>query len=291
MNALGRGLAGAGNNGPAVEHELLEFAVTVAGRAGRLSAELFFAGVQSTLKADGTEVTEADLAVEELIRADLGRYAPDDGILGEEAGASQGTSGRRWVIDPISGTAYFTRRMPLFANLLAYEDEYGPAIGIINMPMQQEMIFAARGRGCWVLAGTTGDVSTAHRTRVGDRAHLDGALTLATNQHTWSEEMLVALHRRVAVVGAIHHAAVHLVTGRADAAVMTHQAYDDLAPLPVILSEAGGRVTDLDGEPVLTGDGTVLATNGLLHDEFLGLVAGLPRIERPKSLTDTRQDG
>ncbi|MEV6521026.1 inositol monophosphatase family protein [Longispora sp. NPDC051575] len=272
-------------DGPAVDRELLDFAVSVAGRAGALSAEMFFAGAPSTLKPDGTEVTDADLAVEDLIRAELGRYAPDDGILGEEAGESPGSSGRRWITDPISGTAYFSRRMPLFANLLAYEDEYGPAIGVINMPVQRELVFAARGLGCWVLAGPTDDVTAARRTRVGGRTRLDGALTLAMNQHTWSEELLVALHRRVAVVGAIHHVAVHLVTGRADAAVITGQGYDDLAPLPVILREAGGRVTDLDGAPVLTGDGSVLATNGALHGEFLGLVAGLPRAGRPKALS------
>lgn len=266
-------------NAPAADRDLLDFAVDVAGRAGALSAELFHAGSPATVKPDGSEVTEADLAVEELVRDLISRRAPEDAILGEEAGESPGSSGRRWVIDPISGTAYFTRRMPLFANLLAYEDEHGPAIGVINMPLQREMVFAARGHGCWLLSG-----GVATRTRVGGRTRLDGALTLTMNQHTWSPELLLTLHRRVALVGAIHHVAVHVVTGRADAAVITEQGYDDLAPLPVILAEAGGLATDLGGEPVLTGDGSVLISNRHLHPELLALVDGLPRTARAKAL-------
>jgi len=268
---------------PPVDPDLLDFAVHVARRAGALSAELFFAGAAGRTKADGTEVTDADLAVEELIRTALGRELPQDGILGEEAGESRGTSGRRWIVDPISGTSYFTRRMPLFANLLAYEDEYGSAIGVINLPIARELVFAGRGRGCWLLPDTATD-APARAARVSDRTALDGALTLAMNLHTWSAELLATLHRRVYLVGGIHHVAVHVVTGRVDAAVITHQGYDDLAPLPVILHEAGGRVTDLDGTPVLRGDGTVLATNALLHDELLRLVADQPRTGREKAL-------
>lgn len=254
---------------PNADPELLDFAVALVHRAGALAAQRFFEGAASSLKADGTEVTAADLEVEELIRAALGEEFPEDAVLGEEAGESPGTSGRRWVIDPISGTAFFSRRMPLFANLLAYEDEHGPAIGIINLPVQQELILAGRGLGCWSLTGPWGD-----RTRclVGDRPELSGALTLAMNQQTWPTPLVTSLHSRVSLVGAIHHPVVHLVTGRVDAVVMTGQGYDDLAPLPVIVTEAGGRVTGLDGEPVLEGDG-VLATNGRWHDELVELLS------------------
>jgi histidinol-phosphatase len=271
------------SSAPPVDRDLVDFAVRVARQAGTLSAELFFAGAAATVKPDGTEVTDADLAVEELIRTALGQELPEDGILGEEAGETTGSSGRRWIVDPISGTSYFTRRMPLFANLLAYEDEHGPAIGVINLPVARELVFAARGRGCWLLADTAAD-APARPARVSDRTSLDGALTLAMNLHTWSAELLTALHQRVYLVGGIHHVAVHVVTGRVDAAVITHQGYDDLAPLPVILHEAGGRVTDLSGTPVLRGDGTVLATNAKLHDELLRLVADQPRTGREKAL-------
>lgn len=267
------------------DDDVIEFAVELAAKAGELSAELFLAGSPRRFKADGSEVTEADVRVEELVRAAVARHAPDDGLLGEETGESLGRSGRRWVCDPISGTAYFTRRMPLFANLIAYEDEHGPAVAVINLPMQQEMVVAARGRGCRVLSGAERGFGAGRRVEVGAAPVTDAPLLLAANQHAWSEELLVALHRRAAVVGAVHHAAVHLVTGRVDGFVLTHQGYDDLAVLPVILGEAGALVTDLAGDPVLTGDGSALAAAPALHAHLLAITAALPTTTRgPKSL-------
>ena len=112
---------------PAVDREVLEFAVGLAHRAGQAAAGRFFAADFFTgRKADGTEVTDADLVVEELIRSELLRRCPGDEIYGEEAGTVAGWSGRRWIIDPIDGTAYFAHRIPLFSTMLAYEDEHGP---------------------------------------------------------------------------------------------------------------------------------------------------------------------
>jgi histidinol-phosphatase len=265
---------------PPADPELLDFAVRLATRAGALAADRFFGGAAAGRKDDGTEVTAADLEVEEFVRAELARAAPDDTVYGEERGASPGGSGRRWTVDPISGTGYFTRRMPVFAHLLSYQDEHGPAVGVIAMPVQREIVYAGRGRGCWLLAGD----ADAVRTAVGDRTSLAGALTITANQHTWSEELLVALHRRVALVGAVHHAVLHVVTGRADLAVATCQGEEDLAPLPVIVAEAGGAATDLAGRPLAAGDGSVVAANPALHRQVLALTAGLPTTARPKAL-------
>jgi histidinol-phosphatase len=265
-----------------VDRDLLDLAVRVVDEAGRIAADAFFAGSARRLKADGTEVTDADVAVEDFIRAELARATPDDAVFGEEAGESTGRSGRRWVIDPISGTGYFTRGMPVFANLLAYEDEHGSAIGVINLPIQHEMLFAARGGGCWLRTGA--GQRTARQVSVADRADLDGALTLAMNQHTWTDELVLALHRRTALVGGIHHGAFYVATGRVDAVVATHQGYEDLAPLPVIMSEAGAVVTDIDGTPPLTGDGSMIAANPRLHGALVQLLTELPRTRGPKAL-------
>ncbi|MGB3443939.1 MAG: inositol monophosphatase family protein [Actinophytocola sp.] len=258
---------------PRADQDLLDFAVDLARRAGALAAERFFADdTRSSRKPDGTEVTETDLAVEELIREALAKHVPGDEIYGEEAGTTPGTSGRRWIIDPIDGTYYFTRRIPLFSTMLAFEDEHGPAIGVIHEPIARKTIFAGRGLGCWRAAG-----SAAVRTRVGDRTRLRGARTAIGNPGTWSEDLLSALHRQIFIdpSGDVPG----LVTGQVDAVVVAGfpMGYEDLAPLPVIVAEAGGRVTDLTGAPVLTGDGTFLATNGVLHDEYLALVRDLPQ--------------
>ncbi|MEU5311331.1 inositol monophosphatase family protein [Streptomyces sp. NPDC021562] len=276
---------------PPVDRELLDFAVRLSGRAGQMSADGFFSDDwHSRVKEDGTEVTEIDVAVEELIRKELSRRVPDDGIFGEEGGATSGLSGRRWIIDPINGTRYFTDRVPLFSTDLAYEDEYGPAIGVINMPLSQQMIVAGRGLGCWVLPGPDPDLQSGRRAQVSSRTGLGGARTLMHNPAGWPEELLCALHRRVLLVPSTGMIAA-LVTGRADAGVIAGppMGYEDVAPMPVIVTEAGGRVTDLDGASVLEGDMSVLVTNGRLHEEFLELVNGLPHSRDYRALDDGEQ--
>jgi len=238
-------------------------------------------------KEDGSEVTEIDLAVEDLVRNELGRHVPEDGIYGEERSSTSGVSGGRWIIDPINGTTSFTRRWPLFSNDIAYEDEYGPAIGVINMPMSRQMVVAGRGLGCWVLTGEKPDLKSGQRARVTERTSPRGARTQALNPAGWPEELLTALHRQVFLMASMG-CIVDLVTGRADALVIAGppMGYWDVAPMPVIVSEAGGRVTDLGGGPVLEGDMTVLATNGLLHEAILDLVEGLTRSRDLYALDD-----
>ncbi|MET8983051.1 inositol monophosphatase family protein [Streptomyces sp. NPDC004539] len=226
------------------------------------------------LKADGTEVTDVDVEVEELIRGELGRRAPQDGVYGEEGGVVLGASGRRWVVDPVNGTANFTRRVPLFSNDLAYEDEFGPAIGVVGMPMSGEILAAGRGLGCWVFQGPGFGAGEARRVRVSDRAELDGARVQAHNFGAWSGELLAALHRRTLLLPSTGCMAA-VATGRADAAVIAGPAmgYEDVATMPVIVSEAGGRISDLRGVDVLAGDMSVLVSNGVLHEALLELVA------------------
>jgi histidinol-phosphatase len=273
---------------PPVEPELIDFAVGLAQRAGRLSRELFYATHQSaSLKADGTEVTEADLWVEDLLRSELSRYRPEDGIYGEESGSTAGTSGRQWVLDPIDGTYYFARRIAGYTNVITYVDDHGPCLAVINDPISFTTLYAGRGQGCWLQLR---DPVDPHRiatrpARVSTTARLGSARTQMINPVLWSEELMVALHRTVF----LHPSSgvIELATGRTDAAIVTGtlQGYEDLAPLPVIVGEAGGRVTDLAGRPVLSGNGDALITNGLLHDGFLELVDGLTTaraLPRPK---------
>ena len=264
---------------PAVDREVLEFAVGLACRAGQVAAERFFAADFSTeTKADGTEVTDADLAAEELIRSELLRQCAGDEIYGEEAGSVAGWSGRRWIIDPIDGTAYFAHRIPLFSTMLAYEDEHGPAASVIRYPVADQTVFAGRGLGCWVRTGAQPDQppvlrsgGTLRRTRV-----------QLANPGTWHGDLLMALHQNVVITGYLGGVA-GVLTGLLDAVVVAAfpQGYEDLAPLPVILAEAGGMVTDLSGGPVLSGPGTALISTGHRHGELLNLVADLPHGQRP----------
>ncbi|WP_410813758.1 inositol monophosphatase family protein [Micromonospora sp. 067-2] len=257
-------------NTPPLDRELLEFAVGLSERAGSLAAERFFAADFATaIKADGSEVTEADLAVEALIRHELADRFPADGIYGEETGSTAGTSGRRWIIDPIDGTRYFVYRIPIFGTNLALEDQHGPALAVVNQPVARQLIYAGRGWGCRVRTDGR-DVAPALR----DTPDLAEARVELVNPAGWPAEILLMLHRHTRITG--HLGGIGgLLTGMVDAVVIAghEMGYEDLAPFPVILEEAGGRATDLRGNPLLTGDGTALLSTGRHHEALLDMLA------------------
>ena len=218
---------------------LLDFTVGLATRAGQVSAQGFFGEWETRRKEDGSEVTETRPRSRGPGQERAGRHVPEDGIYGEEEELDRRGVRRRWIIDPINGTTAFTRRWPLFSNDIAYEDEYGPAIGVINMPMSRQMVVAGRGLGCWVLTGENPDLRSGHRARVTERTSPRGARTQALNPAGWPEELLTALHRQVFLMASMG-CIVDLVTGRADALVIAGppMGYWDVAPMPVIVSEA-----------------------------------------------------
>ncbi|WP_158545901.1 inositol monophosphatase family protein [Blastococcus sp. TF02A-30] len=252
-----------------MDRALLEYAVELVEEAGGLAARRFTEGA----RRDGAGAAPVEVEVEQLLRRRIAARYPDDVVLGEDAAPAGAGGGRRWVLDPINGTSLFAARVPTFNVLLAVEDADGPLVAVVGYPMSDEVLHAARGAGCWhQVAG-----EPARQVRVGDRTRRRGALVEMLNPLAWSEELLLALHREV-YLQPWTKGDVDLVTGRADALVIAGYpiGYQDLAVLPLLVGEAGGRVTDLNGRDVLGGDGSVLATNGHLHDELLELVAGLP---------------
>jgi histidinol-phosphatase len=252
---------------------LMEFATRLVRDAGRAAAARFAAGTAVSEKPDGTEVAPVDIEVEQLLRERILDRFPHDGVYGEEGGEQAGRSGRRWVLDPINGTSLFVRRIPTFSILLAVEDDEGPAVGVVGHPVVGDVVYAGRGLGAWRQHGDR----EPERLRVSGTDRRRGATVETFNQVTWSEELVLALHRELFVLPAMA-GAVDVAAGISDALVVAGfpMGYEDRAPLPLIVGEAGGRVTDLAGNDVLTGDGSVLASNGVLHDGLLELVAGIP---------------
>lgn len=248
---------------------LLDEAVDLVRRAGRLTDRWFRdPDLAVDTKADDTPVTEADRAVERFLRTELAARHPDDAIEGEEEAARPGRSGRRWIIDPIDGTRSFTAGVPLYANLLALVVGDEPVVGVIHLPALGETVAAARGRGCWV---------NGRRARVADRwAGLAGTMVMTSGVDTWDP---AALARLAAAGGHLRtwgdaYGYALVATGRVAAMVDPVAALWDLAPMPVILAEAGGRFTSVDGAPG-PGEGSgVGSCGGPLHDELLALLAG-----------------
>jgi histidinol-phosphatase len=251
---------------PPIERELLDFAVDLVAIAGEMTLR-WFRSVDLAIdtKADGTPVTAADRAAERLARERIADRFPDDGVLGEEEPELVGRSGRRWIVDPIDGTKAFTRGVPLYSTLLALHDGDGPALGVIGLPALGQVVYAGRGLGCW---------SDGRPARVSGTSALDGAYLTTSGYSHWPDEALLA----------VKHAGCELrtwgdgygyalvATGRVDA--MVDHAVDlyDVAGMPVILTEAGGRFSTVDGSDD-AGGGSGVATNGRVHDELLGLLA------------------
>ena len=256
-----------------MDDDLLAAAVEIADTASRLAAQRFLEGAPVRAKADGSPVTAADIEVEAVVRSLIAARFPGDGVAGEELAEITGTTGRRWVVDPINGTASFARRVPMFNVLLAVEDAEGTAVSVISYPMSQEMFYAARGRGCWHQAGGGPPL----RITVSGTRRRRGAAVEMVNPATWSEELLMTLHREVLLFP--HAKATSgVASGLTDAMIIAGlpMGYEDVAPIPLLVTEAGGRVSDLAGRDVRTGDGTVLASNGHLHDALLELVRAVP---------------
>jgi histidinol phosphatase-like enzyme (inositol monophosphatase family) len=250
---------------PAVDRALLDAAVEIAREAGELTLRWFRArDLVVDSKADGTPVTAADRAAERLVRERLHERFPADGVLGEEEAEATGTSGRRWIVDPVDGTKAFARGVPLYSTLLALDDEHGPAVGVIVLPAMGQAVYAGRGLGCWA-DGAPARVSTT--------AALDDAWLTASSYSHWDDHALLG----------VKHAGCHLrtwgdgygyalvATGRMDAMVDPTVERYDIAAMPVVIAEAGGRFTGIDGAPGAAG-GSGVATNGLLHDDLLAVL-------------------
>ncbi|MEA3217418.1 MAG: hypothetical protein QOJ19_3574 [Acidimicrobiia bacterium] len=246
---------------------LLDEAVHLTCRAGEMTLQWFrTADLVVETKADDTPVTAADRAAERFLREELESRHPGDGIVGEEEADRPGTSGRRWVVDPIDGTKAFTRGVPLYSTLLALLDEQGPLLGVIGLPALGEVIYAARGLGCWCNGRPVRVIENA--------GSLAGAWVMTSGIETWTPSALAAVEdagARLRTWGDAYGYAL-VATGRVEAMVDPIAAIWDLAPMPVILSEAGGRFSSIGGEDRPDGGSGIGSCGGRLHDELSALL-------------------
>src|SRR5258706_4402847 len=192
---------------------LLDFAVQLGRVAGEIANRYFKGSFVTERKFDNTFVTSADREVEGYLRAAIQKAFPDDGILGEEEGERSGTTNRRWIIDPIDGTFSLIHDVPLYAVLITLAVDLETVVGVVNLPALGELVYAARGLGCFwngVSARVSNTESLAH------------ALLLSTDFGTCEEHGLGraadALQQRVSARRTWGDAYRHVLvaTGRAD---------------------------------------------------------------------------
>lgn len=251
--------------------EELAFAQHLADRAGEIALSYFRHDPEVTWKPDASPVTEADIAVEAMIREELGHRFPDDAIRGEEGGM-EGASDRIWIVDPIDGTRNYAAGIQIWANLLALKVQGEYVLGLANAPAIGERYAAVRGMGAtW--NGEPMRVSPVNRVADGMVVFGDVEAWIGTPQHDRFIRLVAGAQRNRGFGDFWGHM---LVARGAAVAMIEPQLMEwDFAPLVVLVEEAGGRVTQADGSPPVHG-GSLVTSNGLVHDEVLAGLAAAP---------------
>jgi histidinol-phosphatase len=239
--------------------------------ADALARAAFRRDLEITTKPDRTFVTQADTAIERAIRARITAAHPDHGLVGEEYGTEAAGAPTRWYIDPIDGTHNFIRGVPLFGTLLAVERDGELQAAVISAPALRERWWARRGGGSWARGA---DDAAPRQIRVSRVAALGDAQVLYGSGHD------IEVSRRApgfrGLLGDVWRERgfgdfwgyALLAEGAAEAMIEVDLSSWDAAAPTVLIEEAGGRVTDFDGDRRIDS-GSILATNGILHDEVL----------------------
>ena len=245
-------------------------ALQAADQAGQFALQYFDRDIAIEWKADDSPVTVADRGSEDLIRkALLGKF-PGDGFLGEEFGATPGTSGYRWIIDPIDGTRSFVRGIPIWACMIGLEFKGELIAGIVALPAMKQVFRALRGDGAY---------RDERRIRVSDIATLDKSHVYYSSISWFTKAgadkqflKLVSLTERQRGFGDFY--GFMMVAQGAGEIMVEHGVHAwDVAAIAPIIEEAGGKLTAWDGKLDIEKP-DVLATNGLLHDAALEIIRG-----------------
>jgi histidinol-phosphatase len=234
--------------------------------------------LQVTTKPDMTPVSDADQRAEEAIRSTLKRARPRDAVIGEEYG-SHGHGTRQWVVDPIDGTAGYVRGVPVWATLIGLLDRGEAVLGVVSAPALGRRWWAGRGSGAW----TGRNRSQASRCRVSQVSSLEDASLSYSSLGGWEQagrlDSFLDLGRAVWRTRAFGDFWSHVLVadGAVDISCEPSVALHDVAALQPIVEEAGGRFSDLAGE-ARPDRGSIVCSNGILHDKVLAALASRPRL-------------
>jgi len=258
----------------------LDFALTLA-QAAEEEIMPHYQDCVASRKADGSDVTIADLSAEQVIRQMIEQRFPEHAVLGEEFGAFGNLQQRyQWILDPLDGTTWFTLGVPIFGILIALLEDNEPVLGVIHLPAMGETVYAARGFGCWF--------KTAHsaptRVHVSSGVPLKDAIVSAAGVHgsdiylgdgntPYNLTALIRQARKFRFCGdCLQHALV--CRGRIHAAVDTIMKPWDSAAIITCIEEAGGIATTIAGErnDVIHGGNLVTACSESLHREIVKLL-------------------
>ena len=252
---------------------LLDAAKAAASAAEEVIRSYYKTELDVEVKSDNSPVTQADIESEAAIKKVLSAAFPDHGFFGEELGQESMDADYIWLIDPIDGTKSFVRRYPFFSTQIALMYKGELILGVSNAPafngMQGEMAWAAKGEGAFL----NGDaIKVSDIAELGQSTLSTGNIGTLAQSSRWAGlgELITKVHR-IRGYGDFYH--YHLLaSGRIDVIVESDVNILDIAALTVILREAGGDITNLDGGPVGLDTTSVLATNGRLRGDVVSIL-------------------
>jgi len=249
----------------------LRIAKEAAAAAAEISRDYYRGNFTVTIKEDLTPVTQADVECERAIREIILGAFPDDGFYGEETGQTRANADRLWLVDPIDGTKAFVRQYPFFSTQIALLEKGDLSLGVSCGTMLDEFAYAEKGQGAFL---NSNSLSVSQVTDPHSAAISTGNLhSLAASDGWPALGEIVAGADRIRGYGDFYH--YHLLAaGKIDAVIESDVNILDIAALAVIVREAGGIFTDLNGEPPNLQTRSVLAANPHLHENLLAKLKG-----------------
>jgi histidinol-phosphatase len=254
----------------------LAFALEACDVADAIARRHFRRDLDVERKPDRSFVTVADQGIEREIRSRILARWPDHGLVGEEYGTEAGHAATRWYIDPIDGTHNFIRGVPLFGTLLAVEHAGEIQVGVISAPAMRERWYAYRGGGAWNVGADGGRRIRVSRVGAIDDAQLlygSGRDNMASGLMPGFDALIAACWRERGFGDFWGYALV--AEGAAEAMLETGMNAWDLAAPQILIEEAGGRVTDVNGDRRIDAP-SFIGSNGQLHDEILRRLRARP---------------
>lgn len=246
----------------------LKVAIQAAQEAGKILNRYFNSGLKVERKPDNTPVTRADREAEKKIVSTIRKHFPDHNFLCEEFQYKETDSPFRWIIDPLDGTKNFVRKVPIFATFIALEKGSKIVLGVINMPQLSTFAYAAKGRGTFINGKK---VRVSRIKNIEESFFVFGDIDKLYNKGYGKEfsELIGKSARHRGFGQQLGYALV--AQGSADFLVDTNLKPWDIAAGKIIVEEAGGRLTDFEGNDTVYS-GNCIATNGILHDQVLNII-------------------
>jgi len=250
--------------------KLLNFSVDLIKECNRISLKYYKKTIKPEYKKDNSPVTIADKKCEKFLISEIKKKYPEHSFLAEETGVEDKNSEFRWIIDPIDGTKNFMRNFPFWGTLLALEYQNEVVMGIIALPAMKQMIYAGKGLGCY----QNGKRVKVSKTDSIDKSYfIYGGIEYILDK-PYKEKFLELVKNSYYDRGygdCFGHTLV--INGKAEYMLDPHVSPYDVAPVKICVEEAGGVMTDLEGNRTIYSRG-VLTSNGKMHDELLRFING-----------------